>query len=540
MKRTVSFQVTALAAAALLAGCTNTSGGTDQSSESTSSSSGLGSSVAAGSVAAPAPGAASTVALNLNGGGCDPRELALPAAPLTLRITNQAGSGEFDIQDAAGKSMAKVPVIDQGETKDLQVSLPTGYYTLECRTDDTTSMLTVGTPSEPPVDLGSVAAPNIPAAAGYRTADGNSYTGTNLVANSAAYDPLIVDPTMVDAWGLASRPAGAGGHFWIGANKTGSSMEYIGDVGKTPLHQGDLRIISVPGAVNSEPGAPPAAANLGQPTGVIFNPFKDKYVVDQGAVKAPAKFLFAGQDGTLSAWTEKDNPNGSVTQLAWATKVYDDSARDAQYLGLALSPDGSRLLVADFGPEPGIWSFDSFFKPVATQGFANPFVTAGKPVAPGDLLPWNVTTLGKKIYVSYAAVGADENDAKKPSTGEEAHQAGAGRVVEYDGSGKLVRVLDDRGSLDAPWGITMAPKGFGKLSGALLVANFGDGTISAFDTTGHFLDFLRGKDGKPLVTPGIWAVLPGNGASLGAADAVYFTAGPRAEADGVFGRIAAG
>lgn len=366
MKRSVSFRVTAIFAAALVAGCTSNSGATDSSGatggslESTLSLSDLSSPVSA------APGAAMTVALNLNGGGCDPRELALPAAPVTLRITNQAGSGEFDIRDADGKSMAKVPVIDQGETKELTVSLPTGYYTLECRTDDTTSMLTVGTPSEPPVDLGSAAPPDIPAAAGYTTKDGNSYQGTNLVANSAAYDPLIVDPIMVDAWGLANRPAGAGGHFWVGANKTGSSMEYIGDVGKTPLHQQDLRIISVPGSADTEPGAPPPSSNLGQPTGVIFNPFKGKYVVDQGAIKAPAKFLFAGQDGTLSAWTEKDNPNGSVTQLAWATKVYDDSADDAQYLGLALSPDGSRLLVADFGSKPGIKSFDSSFKPVAT------------------------------------------------------------------------------------------------------------------------------------------------------------------------------
>ena len=144
-------------------------------------------------------------------------------------------------------------------------------------------------------------------------------------------------------------------------------------------------------------------------------------------------------------------------------------------------------------------------------------------------MPWNVTTIGDKVFVSYAALGADGENPKAPSTGEEDHADHAGRVVEFDGNGNQVKVLDDKGSLDAPWGVTVAPAGFGKLTGDLLVANFGDGTISAFDADGTFVDYLRGADGKPLVNAGIWALLPGNGASLGAADAVYFTAGPNAE-----------
>jgi uncharacterized protein (TIGR03118 family) len=168
----------------------------------------------------------------------------------------------------------------------------------------------------------------------------------------------------------------------------------------------------------------------------------------------------------------------------------------------------------------------------------NPFLDGA--VKPGSLLPWNVTTLGDAVYVSYAAVGADESNPQAPSVGEENHAAGDGRVVQYDTNGNLVKIFADKGSLDAPWGIATAPAGFGKLTGDLLVANFGDGTTSAFTKDGTFVDYVRGKDGKPLVVPGIWALLPGNGASLGDAKSVYFTAGPRAEQDGIFGRLDAG
>ena len=258
--------------------------------------------------------------------------------------------------------------------------------------------------------------------------------------------------------------------------------------------------------------------------------------MDQGAITAPAKFLFAGQDGTISAWTEQANPNGSTTQLAWATVVVDDSAAGSQYFGLAITPDGQRLLAADFGSSPGIKTFDTSFHPIPTQGFANPFLT-GAP-KPGSLVPWNVTTVGDKVFVSYADVGR-----RRPRPAGAGAGVGGARRRAPDGWSSTTRTA----RRSASW-TTAAPStrrggspprqaGFGKLAGDLLVASFGDGTIAAFDANGTFVDYLRGPDGKPLVTPGIWAVLPGNGASLGAADAVYFTAGPNAERDGVFGRI---
>lgn len=478
------------------------------------------------------------VSVHLNGAGCDPDGLAIPATKTTFQVTNDAGSGEFDIQDATGKSVAKIAAIDQGATIDLPVDLKTGYYTVECRTDDTVTRLTVGAPAQPPVDLGSVAAPNPKAPKGYGTADGNSYTTTNLVASSAAYNPLIVDPSMIDAWGLADRPSGAGGHIWVTANKTGTSLEYIGDVGGVPLNQQDLKVISVPGSPDTDPGAPRTATELGQPTGVVFNTASTGFVVDQGAYSAPAKFIFAGQDGTISAWTEHPNADGSITQLAWATRTVDDSKQKSQYFGLAVTPDHTRLLAADFGPNPGIKTFDTKWRSIPTTGFTNPFLKGA--VKPNSLIPWNVTTIGTHVYVSYAQVGTDETNPKAPSTGEENHADGAGRVVEYDNDGTLVKILADVGHLDAPWGVTTAPAGFGKLTGDLLVANFGDGTIAAFDPDGTFVDYVRDSAGKPLVNPGIWALMAGNGSSLGDAHALYFTAGPDAEQAGVFGRINVG
>jgi uncharacterized protein (TIGR03118 family) len=466
------------------------------------------------------------ISVRLNSGGCNPGQLAIPAGKSVLQVTNDAAVGEFEIRGADDSTLARIPTIRQNQSVQLPVNLPTGYYGVECRTEGQMTTLTAGDPKIAPVDLGSAQAPSPPAPPGYGTADGNKYTKTVLVASSDAYNPQIVDPTLVDAWGLAIRPKGDGGHFWVGSNKTGNSLEYVGDVKSKPLNQEDLRTVSVPGAFDPDHGAPKAASMLGQPTGIIFNPYTTRFKVDQGPITGAAKFLFAGSDGTISAWTEKPQSNGTTTQLAWATKVVDASASGQQFFGLAIAPGGQRLLAADFGIKPAIRTFNSNFKPMKTTGFANPF--SHGPVKVGSIEPWNVTTIGDKVYICYATVG---------NTAEEQHAAGYGKIAEFTASGKLVRVLADKGSLDAPWGITTAPPGFGKLTGDLLVANFGDGTVSAFDSNGTFVDYLRGPDGKPLVNPGIWTILPGNGSSLGAADAVYFTAGPRAEQDGLFGRI---
>jgi len=121
---------------------------------------------------------------------------------------------------------------------------------------------------------------------------------------------------------------------------------------------------------------------------------------------------------------------------------------------------------------------------------------------------------------------------------EERDGPGLGHIVEYTEDGTLVRSFDDVGKLDAPWGMAIAPDGFGKFGGALLVGNLGDGTIAALDRkTGKFLDVLRDQDGKPISIDRLWGLVFGNGVSLGDAHSLYFTAGPNGEADGIFGKL---
>ena len=187
-----------------------------------------------------------TIAIGLNAGGCDAAVIALPTGKVNLEVTNRGGGGEFEIVDETDHAFAKENV-DQDETKTIPVNLKTGTYIAECRTDDLTATVIAGTPTGAKGEPGAPVAFRA-AAAGYTTADGNSYDAHNLVANSAAYDPDIVDPAMVNAWGLANRPAGLGGHIWVAASNSGQSIEYVGDIGEVPLYQDELRSISIPGA----------------------------------------------------------------------------------------------------------------------------------------------------------------------------------------------------------------------------------------------------------------------------------------------------
>lgn len=345
----------------------------------------------------------------------------------------------------------------------------------------------------------------------------DSYVQTNLVATSAAYSPQIVEPGLVDAWGLTLRPAGAGGHWWVAANKTGNSYEYVGDVNGVPLHQDSLKTVSIPDHDGGQ----------GTPSGVVFNVSGPGFVIDQqsasGPLHGPAKFLFATDTGLVTAWTERANADGTTTRPADSVTVYDQSAQGASYFGLALSPTFDRLYLADFGANPGIVVLNDQFQNVSSGKFVNPF--------PG-FSPWNAQTVGTSVFVAYA---------KQQEPGTELHGIALGRLAEFDVSGNLIAAWDDRSLLNAPWGIVQAPaSGFGLYSGKLLVANFGNGTITVFDpATRKAIDYLRGGDGKPIVVDGIWALDFGNGTSLGEANALYFTAGPHSETQGLFGKIKA-
>lgn len=376
----------------------------------------------------------------------------------------------------------------------------------------------------------------------------NKYSQTNFVANKAKYNAEKVDGKLINAWGIAIRPAGAGGHFWVTAKDT--SFEYVGDVSASPdsklqkLHQDNLAEVKIPVGGDDKFS-----------TGVVFSDSKDSFVITQKPVTgadilAPAKFLFASDGGVISAWTERKKEDGSFDRPVEAKSVIDQSAQGVQFFGLAINKANNRIYAANFGENPGIKVFDAKFKP-ANIKFDMPFdENKNGKVDPTEYAPFNVQALtgakgNSSIFVTYAKTQicpAEEVTKGSCKSGElfageeDTEVPGSGRVAEFTEEGKLIAVWNDGGKLSAPWGIAYAPADFGALSGALLVANFGDGTIAAYDAkTRNFIDNLNGADSKPVKIDKIWGILFGNGESLGDKNALYFAAGPDDEKDGLFG-----
>jgi uncharacterized protein (TIGR03118 family) len=235
-------------------------------------------------------------------------------------------------------------------------------------------------------------------------------------------------------------------------------------------------------------------------------------------------FIFAGLDGTLSGWA-----SGAATTLA-----VDRHASGASYTGLALAAvasgplAGTYLYAANFtGGTVDV--FDAAFAP-ASLG-AGAFVDPG---LPSGYAPFGIQALGGKIYVAYARPVA--------GTAHGTVGAGLGLVDVFTPDGTMSsRLVSPGGLLDAPWGLAMAPAGFGPLGGSLLVGNFGDGRISAYDpVTGAARGQVSGAAGQPLAFPGLWGIVFGNGAGAGSAAQLYFAAGGAAEDQGAFGTVAVG
>lgn len=357
-------------------------------------------------------------------------------------------------------------------------------------------------------------APTISHAEGYKL--------SILAANKQIYGPQIVDKAMVNAWGLANRPAGAGGHIWINNTDTGTVGLYIGDTLEKPLYQDETPLITI--------AAPKNSKEHSAPTGQVFNGNDKEFVITQGAITGAAKFMFATEEGTISAWTEKKKEDGSFDRPKSSLLMVDNSKKGAVYKGLAIStkPEGNHLYAANFA-QKSIDVFDSSFKQVKLG--KNAF-TLPKDV-PAGYSPFNVQTIDGSLYVIYAKLAPHAKEA-----GEEEKGEGLGYVAEFDFDGNLKRVLEGGKMLNAPWGIALAPAEFGKHSGHLLVGNFGDGRIIAFDkATGKQLEPLKNPKGEPIEIDGLWGLLFGNGVHLGQANHLYFAAGPNDEKDGVFGKL---
>jgi uncharacterized protein (TIGR03118 family) len=255
----------------------------------------------------------------------------------------------------------------------------------------------------------------------------------------------------------------------------------------------------------------------GGPTGAVFNPTTG-FVLPVGGTKA--LFIFDSEDGTIRAW------NGAQGTTA---VVMHTSPDGGIYKGLAIADtaNGPRLYAADFH-NARVDVLDTNFDVVQNSGFVDPKVKEG-------YAPFGIQTIGGHVFVAYAK---QDEDAEDEIAGQ-----GLGFVDEYDLGGNLVERVAKHGQLNAPWGLTLAPEGFGRFAGDLLVGNFGDGQINAFaEKNGKFSHAgeLRGTDKKPLSIDGLWALQVGQGGNNGPAGTLFFTAGPDDETHGLFGTIAPG
>jgi uncharacterized protein (TIGR03118 family) len=325
-------------------------------------------------------------------------------------------------------------------------------------------------------------------------ASDGAYLQTNLVSDQPGV-AAVTDPNLVNPWGLAASPTR---EIWINDNGTGLSTLY------DPQGQIMSLVVTVPG--------PPGSTDPATPTGIVSNG-----TPDFGTTTGASHFIFATEDGTISAWS-----SGTLAEL----KV-DNSASGAVYKGLALGASGGNnfLYATDFHNG----KIDVFDKNYAAVQPAGNFQV---PKLPAGYAPFGIENINGTLFVTYAKQDADKHD--------DVQGAGLGFVAEFSTDGQFIKTLVAKGPLNAPWGIQMAPPNFGQFSNDLLIANFGDGWINAFDPqTGKFLGSLTNDTGHQLSISGLWGLNFGNGAGSGASNALYFTAGPDDEAHGLYGNLVA-
>jgi uncharacterized protein (TIGR03118 family) len=386
-------------------------------------------------------------------------------------------------------------------------------------------------------------------------AAGGTTSGTVLQTNLVSDLPgvaAVQDPNLVNSWGISESGASP---FWISDNNAGVTTLYQvpsgGTVSVNPL------VVNIP---------TPVASTGGTPTGTVFNigptgSFQVTGLNKSGlTASAPALFLFDTEDGTIVGWNPAIDPAGKFAGpgglSADAAIAVDNSGNNftnpdpsqqtgAVYKGLAIATSGTPIIAGDANSTALLYAtnfrvgtvevYDTHFNPVAGL----PAGAFSDPAMPAGYAPFNVQVLNGQVYVSYARQNAvRHDDAAGP-------HRGFVDVFNLDGSpglpGGNVRLVT-RGPLDSPWGLAIAPEGFAGVSAGgdpvLLVGNFGDGLINAFDaSTGAELGQLDDPDGEPIQIDGLWALKVGNGGNGGDHNTVYFTAGPFGESHGLFGSL---
>ena len=320
----------------------------------------------------------------------------------------------------------------------------------------------------------------------------NNYRQTNLVSDLPGFAQLL-DPLLINPWGLAQL---ATSPFWVANSSSSTATLYGGDVGGSPFFKNALNV-TIPG---------------GLPTGAVSNSGTD-FVITSGGGTGPARFIFASITGNIIAWRA-----GTVASIQRSNPGH-------VYTGLALGNNGvsNFLYAADFANK----KVDVYNNTFASVTLAGTFTDPGIPV---DFAPFNIQNLGGTLFVTYAKID--------PADGTDLPGPGNGFISKFDTNGNFLGRLISNGPLNSPWGLTVSPSGFGAFGNALLVGNFGDGKINAFNiTTGAFLGTLNDELGNPVVIPGLWAIAFGNGVGGGDTSALYFNAGYDGENHGLFGSL---
>ncbi len=372
---------------------------------------------------------------------------------------------------------------------------------------------------------------------------GGGYVETDLVVNQQVngvptltdgngivHVAKFLDPNLVNPWGVAASGTSP---FWVSDNGSGKSTLY------NTAGMPQSLIVSIPA-----PDDPRGSG--GAPTGLVFNlaqaegAFKIKGVNAAGApAMAPAVFLFSAEDGTILGWNPGVNPAGFPPGTAGRHAIIavdhsaiPDVANHAVYKGLAITRDssGAAFLYATNFRSGKVEVYDGSFSPAPTfpaDAFTDPNLPRG--YAPFNVVPVNVNDF-TELFVTYAVQDGD----KKDDVAGQSH----GIVDTFDPNGHLLARFAQHGQLNSPWGVTRAPASFGEFGGDILIGNFGNGHINAFDpVTGEFLGKVRNPHGQAIVIEGLWTIMFGKGGNGGDPKILYFTAGPNDEADGLFGSL---
>jgi uncharacterized protein (TIGR03118 family) len=340
------------------------------------------------------------------------------------------------------------------------------------------------------ITAGSLAMAAVPLTAAAHDDADSQFKQTNLVSDVPGWAP-IVDASLVNAWGMSFGPTTP---LWVSNNGSDSTTLYRGATTGVPFAKVPLTVAIPDGA----------------PTGQVFNAGPDFMVGG-----APAKFIFASEHGSIDAWQGGLSPNTMALNVA--------TVPGAEYKGLAISTGmgGSWLYAANFAAG----RIDVFNGMFALQSWHGAFKDR---LIPSSYGPFNIQNLGGKLYVTYA---------KRGPTGDDVAGLGHGFVDVYSTTGHLLKRLVRHRQLDSPWGLQIAPAGFGRFGGDLLVGNFGNGRINAYSTkSGRFEGTLIGTNGKPVRIDGLWGLQFGNGVA-GTPMTLLFTAGPDGEQHGLLGSL---